>query len=135
MRLSLRSLSSFFCLSFCSFAVSFANRSASFVRLFSFEESFESLFSACKLLLELDPFNNEGSPRLNTDDFFCAEAGVECEGEFASLEGEELAFTRDCAEKVGEDDVGSVDDAGMCIDWEDERRKNGMEEGVRRLCD
>ena len=33
---------------------------------------FASLFSLseCRLRLELEPFNNDGRPKLNTDDFF-----------------------------------------------------------------
>jgi len=103
----------------------------------SVEESFKSLLSPCKLLLELDPLSNEGMPRLNTDDFFCADTGVDCEGELESLQGEVLALTRNCEdeESVGEPDVRSVVDAGICIDCEDERRKKGIEEGVRRFWD
>lgn len=83
-RLSLRSLSSFFCFSFCNFAVSFAasfsDFSASFALLLSFKESLESLLLMCKLLLELEPLSNEGMPKLKTDDFFCEEPGTDCEG-------------------------------------------------------
>jgi hypothetical protein len=81
-------------------------------------ESFESLLSPCKLLRELDPLSKEGIPRLNTDDFFCVEPGVDCEGELESLGGEELALTCNCDEEesVGEPDMGSMVDAGMCID-------------------
>lgn len=122
-RLSLRSLSSFFCFSFRIFAFSFANSfsdfSASLDLCLSVGDSFESVFSACKLLLELDPFNNEGSPRLNTEDFFCAEPGVDCEEELGSLGGEELALTpRTCEDDdiLGESDLGNVADNGICMD-------------------
>lgn len=138
MRLSLRSLSSFFCFSFCSFAASLAASFSAFsTSLTRFASDAESLLSPCKLLLELDPFNKEGIPKLNTDDFFCAEVGVDCEAEVESLLGEELALTRDCAEeeKVGDPASGITVDAGICIDCDDERRKNGIEEGVSRLCD
>lgn len=41
--------------------------------------------------------------------------------------------------EVDKEYVGEVDDGtpggGICIDWDDERRKNGMEEGVSRFED
>lgn len=137
MRLSLRSLSSLFCFSFCSLAASFAaSRSAFSTSLERFASEAESLLSPCKLLLELD-FNNEGIPKLNTEDFFCADAGVDCEAELKLFSGEELALTRIGAgeDVVGEPGTGSGMDAEMCIDCDDERRKNGIEDGVSRLCE
>lgn len=71
---------------------------------FSFSESLDlalsllslevplSLLSPCRLLRELD-FNNEGRPRLSTDDFFCEEAGVVGTARLDSLVGERLALT------------------------------------------
>jgi hypothetical protein len=87
--LSLRSLSSFFDLDLSSFFSSFC-----FAFRSSRSESLPvSLLSAWKLFLELEPFNREGSPKLNTDDFRCAE-GVENEVKLFSLTGEALAL--DC---------------------------------------
>jgi hypothetical protein len=69
---------------------------------FSFSESLDlsllslevplSLLSPCRLLRELD-FNNEGRPRLSTDDFLCEEAGVFGTVRLDSLFGERLALT------------------------------------------
>jgi hypothetical protein len=68
---------------------------------FSFSDSLDlalslevpgSLLSPCRLLRELD-FNNEGRPRLSTDDFFCEEAGVVGTVRLDSLFGERLALT------------------------------------------
>ncbi len=55
--LSLRSLSSFF----------FSDRA--FSESFRGESLTDSLESLWRLFLELDPFNNEGRPKLNMDDF------------------------------------------------------------------
>jgi hypothetical protein len=72
MRLSLRSLSFFFC--FSSLLLLF---SASFAAAFAFCPSLsESFASEWRLLLELD-FNNDGKPKLSIDDFFCEVPGVE----------------------------------------------------------
>lgn len=35
---------------------------------------------------------------------------------------------------MGEEDDGTPG-AGICMDWEDERRKNGIDDGVSRLLD
>jgi hypothetical protein len=36
-------------------------------------------------------------------------------------------------ERVGDEDVAMEFDEGKCMDCDDERRKNGMDEGVRRF--
>jgi hypothetical protein len=134
--LSLLSLSSFLCLSFSNFSFSF---SASLALWFSLTSLLESLLSACRLLLELDPLSNDGSPRLNTDDFFCANPGTEDETELKSFWGELLALVRGCPAEtgpdnnVGDEDVAGADDGCSCMDWDDDRRKKGIEEGVRRF--
>ena len=82
MRLSLRSLSSFFDFSFSDLAFSFSlSRAASFAFCSSFEASLES---AWRLRLELD-LSKDGRPRLRTEDFRLEEAGVETEVEVSLL--------------------------------------------------
>ncbi|EKM82900.1 hypothetical protein AGABI1DRAFT_111453, partial [Agaricus bisporus var. burnettii JB137-S8] len=60
--------------------------------------SFEllSLASECKLRRD-DDLSNEGSPKLNTDDFFDAEPGTEVDSAAKSREGEALSFERGVA--------------------------------------
>lgn len=65
MRLSLRSLSSFFDFSLSDFAFSFSLSRAASLAFCSLEPSFES---PCKLRLEVD-LSNDGRPKLRTDDF------------------------------------------------------------------
>lgn len=101
-----------------------------------------SLLSPCKLLLELEPLSNEGNPKLRTDDFFCDVLGVVGGGlEDDSLIGELFAsLVRLCPDGmtgavgiVGDTEAGAAFDIDICTLCEDERRKNGMEEGVRRF--
>lgn len=120
--LSLLSLSSFLCRSF---SASFATRASSFAL-------FASLFSLseCKLLLELEPFSNDNP---NTDDFRCVELGVVCTCSFSFSLGGDLLGGRRWEEMWW--CVGEIDEfvAEACTDCEDDRRKKGMEEGVKRL--
>ena len=125
--LSLRSLSSFFdFLSSDDVAASLPLLAS----LFSLSE--------CRLRLELEPFNNDGKPKLNTDDFF-ADPGTVGDDRLVSLEGDiALGARRWLAEIgpvdiVGETDVGGTVGGGTCIDCDDDRRKKGIEDGVRRL--
>lgn len=99
-----------------------------------------SLLSPCRLLLELEPLSNEGNPKLSTDDFFCEELGVVGGGLDDSLTGDVvLALVRPCPDGtgtvgiVGETESGTALDIDICILCEDDRRKNGMEDGVRRF--
>lgn len=79
--LSLLSLSSFLCLSFSASLAARASSFALFASLFSLSE--------CKLLRELDPFNNDGRPSPNIDDFLCAEAGADDDdGDVVSFVGD-----------------------------------------------
>jgi hypothetical protein len=121
--LSLRSLSSFFC-----FSLSVRRPSS-----FALRESLFSL-SECKLRRELEPLRSDGKP--NTDDFFCGVVlGKVGEISWGSLTGDEALGGRKWwfAEYVG--DVDGMLGGGICINCEDERRKNGIEDGVRRLVD
>lgn len=119
--LSLRSFSSFF-------PFSLSLRPSSFAL-------FESLFSLseCKLRLELDPFKSDGKP--NTEDFLDVVGDVTC----ASFVGDVVLGGRKWVFDVDEEYVGEVDDGtpggGSCMDWDDERRKNGIEDGVSRFVD
>lgn len=82
--LSLRSFSSFFDFS------GLDEEELSLLELWCFE-SFFSL-SECKLLLELEPFSNEGRPRLSTD-FLCTDPGTDADADDrlpGSLVGERL---------------------------------------------
>lgn len=95
-----------------------------------------SLLSPCRLLLELD-LRSDGNPKLSTEDFLW-EPGVLGTVRDESLVGEPLVLRRLCVEvgaegTVGEVDVGIAFVGGICILWEEERRKNGMDDGVRRL--
>lgn len=128
--LSLRSLSSFF--DFFS-----SDDVAAALSLLLFAASLFSL-SECRLRLELEPFSNDGKPKLNTDDFF-ADPGTLGDDRLVSLEGDiALGARRWLAEIgpvdiVGETDVGGTVGGGTCIDCDDDRRKKGIEDGVRRL--
>jgi hypothetical protein len=137
MRLSLRSLSSFF-FSFSAFSLTL---SASFVsRRCSFSD-LASLFSCsdCKLLRELEPRRMDGKPRLRTEDFLTAVPGVAGEDRLASVGVETVDLTRSRVDgfRPGDKTVGDVPfcspelcTCGVC---DDERRKNGIEDGVSRL--
>lgn len=89
--LSLRSLSSFLCFSF---SESFALSLPLFVSPFSLSE--------CKLLRELEPFSNDGRPKLRTDDFLWVDPGVVGEVIWGSFVGEELLGGRRWEECVDE---------------------------------
>lgn len=130
--LSLRSFSSFLGFSL----------SLSLLRELSLE-LFASLFSLseCKLLLELEPLSKDGRPKLRTDDFLCADPGTEEDEKLVSLVGEKLLGARRRVppvvevDWVGDEDDGRTPEGGNCIDCEEERRKNGIDDGVRRLVD
>lgn len=81
--LSLRSLSSFLCFSL-------SDEEAAVSRLL-----FASLFSLseCKLRLELEPFSNDGNPRLSTEDFL-AEPGTTGDERLVSFVGESALGAR-----------------------------------------
>lgn len=119
--LSLRSFSSFFC-----FSLSVLRPSS-----FPLRESLFSL-SECKLLLELEPLRSDGNP--NTDDFFCC-TEVCCVGDVTcvSLIGDVALGGRrwELDEYVGE--AEGTPGGGICMDCDDDRRKNGIDDGVNRL--
>ena len=124
--LSLRSLSSFF--DFFSSDDVAASRPL-FASLFSLSE--------CRLRLELEPFNNDGKPKLNTDDFL-ADPGTVGDDRLVSFVGDIVLGARRCVaeagpeESVGETDVGGTL-GGTCIDCDEDLLKKGIEDGVRRL--
>jgi hypothetical protein len=82
----------------------------------------------------------EGKPRLRTDDFFCVEPGVAGEDRLAS-EDEMVDFTRSRPDGFFAGDMTGGDMAlcspvlCTCVDCEDDRRKNGIEDGVSRFPD
>jgi len=135
-RLSLRSFSSFFNFDLSAFSFSFC-----FDLLTSRSESFPvSLLSPpWRLFLELEPLSKDGIPRLNTEDFRFV-LGVDKEEVLgSSVEGDGPDFGSaarvpeyDADEVVGDVEFGIVLE-GKCMDCDEERRKNGMEEGVRRF--
>lgn len=99
-----------------------------------------SLFSLseCKLFLELDPLRSDGKPKLSTDDFFVP--GVAGDDRLESVGGDIVDLTRRRALGFGAGIAGGDADfgpppGGTCIDCEDERRKKGIDDGVRRLDD
>ena len=138
MRLSLRSFSSFFNFDLSAFSFSFC-----FDLLRSRSESLPvSLLSPpWRLFLELEPLSKEGMPRLNMEDFRFV-LGVDKEEVLgSSAEGDEPDFGKaaqvpeyDADEVVGDVEFGMALE-GKWIDCDDERRKKGMEEGVRRFDD
>lgn len=138
MRLSLRSFSSFFNFDLSAFSFSFC-----FDLLKSRSESLPvSLLSPpWRLFLELEPLSREGMPRLNMEDFRFV-LGVDKEEVLgSSVEGDEPDFGSaarvpeyDADEVVGDVEFGTALE-GKWIDCDDERRKKGMEEGVRRFDD
>ena len=125
--LSLRSLSSFF--DFLSSDDVAASRPL-LASLFSLSE--------CRLRLELEPFNNDGKPKLNTDDFF-DDPGTVGDDRLVSFVGDIVVLgARRLAEPGPEENVGETEfcgtlGAGTCIDCDDDRLKKGIDEGVRRL--
>lgn len=137
-RLSLRSLSSFFNFDLSAFSFSFC-----LDRLASRSESLPvSLLSPpWRLFLELEPLRREGIPRLNTEDFLFV-LGVDKEEVLGgSVEGDGPDFgsiTRvpeyEVDEVVGDVEFGIALE-GKCMDCDEERRKKGIEEGVRRFDD
>jgi hypothetical protein len=125
-RLSLRSLSSFF-LSFSTLALIFSASFSALILSFPL-----SLASECKLRRD-DDLSKEGKPKLKTEDFFDAEPGTEVDSAAKSREGEVLFFERDAAGWPGGDVEGGTMGGGTCIDCEEERLKNGIEDGVNLL--
>lgn len=135
-RLSLRSFSSFFNFDLSAFSFSFC-----FDLLTSRSESLPvSLLSPpWRLFLELEPLSRDGIPRLNTEDFLFV-PGVDKEEVLgSSVEGDGPDFGSaarvpeyDVDDVVGDAEPGIALD-GKWMDWEEERRKKGMEEGVRRF--
>jgi hypothetical protein len=136
-RLSLLSFSSFFNFDLSDFSFSFcldllASRSESLpVSLLS---------PAWRLFLELELLSREGMPKLNIEDFRFV-LGVDKEELLGGPVGDGPDFGRatrvpeyDADEVVGEVESGIVLE-GKWIDCDEERRKNGMEEGVRRFDD
>lgn len=124
--LSLRSLSSFF--DFFSSDDVAASRPL-FASLFSLSE--------CRLRLELEPFNNDGKPKLNTDDFR-VDPGTVGDEKLVSFVGDiVLGARRWVAEAGPEESVGETEVCGAlggtCIDCDEDRLKKGIEDGVRRL--
>lgn len=85
-RLSLRSLSSFFWRSFSALCLSFSDsRAASLALCASLASSLAaSLASECKLRLELDLSKEGNPPRLSIEDFLCVAPGVEVDTELSS---------------------------------------------------
>jgi hypothetical protein len=136
-RLSLRSFSSFFNFDLSIFSFSFC-----FDRLASRSESLPvSLLSPWRLFLELEPLSRDGIPRLNTEDFLFVlgvdneEAlGSSVEGDGPDLGSAARVPEYDVDEVVGDVELGIALE-GKCMDCEEERRKKGMEEGVRRFDD
>lgn len=136
-RLSLLSFSSFFNFDLSDFSFSFC-----FDLLTSRSESLPvSLLSpAWRLFLELDPLSRDGMPKLNIDDFLFV-LGVDKEELLGGSGGDEPDFgseTRvpeyEADEVVGDVEFGIVLE-GKWMDCDEERRKKGMEEGVRRFND
>lgn len=135
-RLSLRSFSSFFNFDLSVFSFSFC-----FDRFASRSESLPvSLLSPpWRLFLELEPLSSDGIPRLSTEDFLFV-LGVDREEVLgSSVEGDGPDFGSaarvpeyDADEVVGEVELGIALE-GKCMDCDEERRKKGMEEGVRRF--
>jgi hypothetical protein len=137
-RLSLRSFSSFFNLDLSVFSFSFC-----FDLLASRSESLPvSLLSPpWRLFLELELLSRDGIPRPNTEDFLFV-LGVDKEEVLgSSVEGDGPDFGSavrvpeyDADEVVGDVELGIAPE-GKCMDCDEERRKKGMEEGVRRFDD
>lgn len=128
MRLSLRSLSSFF---FSSFDI----LSASFVSLRVSLSDFISILSLsdCRFFREVDP-----RKKLSTEDFFCVELGVAGEDKLVSAV-EIVDLTRSLTGAFltgdmtgGDDDEGCSLRFGGCAICDEDLRKNGIEDGVRR---
>ena len=137
-RLSLRSFSSFFNFDRSAFSFSFC-----FDRLASRSESLPvSLLSPpWRLFLELEPLSKEGIPKLKTEDFLFV-LGVDKEevlGSSVPGDGPDFGSVARAPEYDADEVVGDVElgiaPEGKCMDCDEERRKNGMEEGVRRLDD
>lgn len=135
-RLSLRSLSSFL-LSFSAlsrdFSASLAARCASLCASLS-ERADSFSLSECKLLRDADPRSRDGRPKLSIDFFALAEPGVAGDDRLESVGGDMVDLTRRRALVLGggDADLGAAP-GGTCIDWDDERRKKGMDDGVSRL--
>lgn len=136
-RLSLLSFSSFF-----NFDLSALSFSFCFDLLTSRSESLPvSLLSpAWRLFLELEPLSRDGRPKLNIEDFLFV-LGVDKEEVLGGSVGDEPDFgsTTRVPEYEAEEVVGDVESGivleGKWMDCDEERRKNGMEEGVRRFDD
>ena len=104
---------------------------------------FASLFSLseCRLRRELEPLRSDGRPRLRTDDFF-AEPGTVGEDRLVSFVGDVALGARRWMPAGGGgpvDSVGETADGGIpggtCIDCDDDRRKKGIDDGVKRFVD
>ena len=94
-----------------------------------------------RLFLELEPLSRDGIPRLNTEDFLFVLGVDKDEVLGRSVEGDGPDFGKaarvpeyDADEVVGDAELGIVLE-GKCMDCDEERRKKGMEEGVRRFDD
>lgn len=144
-RLSLRSLSSFF-LSFSAFSRAFSCSLMDFLFSRSLVLSALSECSALwRLLRELDPRSRLGNPRERTEAFLCADEellpGVVGDISPGSVGGDIVLFTRrreaDAFICVGEVDLtipppmSDSTPAGREVD-DDRLEKNGMDDGVRR---
>ena len=92
-----------------------------------------------RLFLELEPLSRDGIPRLNTEDFLFV-LGVDKEETLGrSVDGDGPDFGNaarvpeyDVDEVVGDVELGTAPE-GKCMDCDEERRKKGIEEGVRRF--
>jgi hypothetical protein len=101
-------------------------------------ESLPSRPSLCRLLLELLPLRREGSPSERTLVFFSLAPVVAVDTEEDGyLEYDRSSVPPDSlsVEELGEwmEKEVLADGGGNCMDWDEERLKKGIEDGVRRL--
>lgn len=94
-----------------------------------------------RLFLELEPLSRDGIPKLSIEDFLFVLGVDKEEVPGRSAEGDEPDFggtarvpEYDVDEVVGDVEFGIALD-GKWMDCDEERRKNGMEDGVRRFDD